>query len=89
MAVISTVVAKSGNTRAAALNLNAKAYEVRQTVAGIWDLKPCDTKPPPPSSTFQLDMKNQADESVVDGSDERVKVDDKHFMPGGKYRCML
>ena len=89
MAVINTLVAKSDNIRAAALNLNAKAFEARQTLAGIWDLKPTATAPPPPESTFQLDMKNPTDESVVGEGDERVKVEEKDFMPGGKYRCKL
>ena len=87
MAVINTLVAKSDNIRAAALNLNAKAFEARQTLAGIWDLKPTATAPPPPESTFQLDMKNATDESVVGEGDERVKVEEQDFMPGGKYRC--
>ena len=89
MAVINTLVAKSDNIGAAALNLNAKAFEARQTLAGIWDLKPTTTAPPPPESTFQLDMKNATDESVVGEGDERVKVEEKDFMPGGKYRCKL
>ena len=89
MAVIHTLVAKSDNIRAAALNLNAKAFEARQTLAGIWDLNPTATAPPPPESTFQLDMKNHIDESVVGEGDERVKVEEKDIMPGGKYRCKL
>ena len=87
MAIINTQVAKSNNVRAAALNLNAKAFEARQTLAGIWDLKPTNTAPPPPESTFQLDMRNHTDESMVGEGDERVKVSEEHFMPGGKYRC--
>ena len=89
MAVINTLVAKSDNIRAAALNLNAKVFEARQTLAGIWDLAPSTTTPPPPESTIQLDMKNPVDESVVGEGDERVKVQEKDFMPGGKYRCKL
>ncbi|KAL8729292.1 MAG: hypothetical protein Q9181_005046 [Wetmoreana brouardii] len=88
MAIIKNVVAKSNNTHAAALNLNAKTFELRQTLAGIWDLKPTATAPPPPQSSFQLDMKNHTDESVFGEGDERVKVDKKHFMPGGKYRSI-
>ncbi|KAL8705089.1 MAG: hypothetical protein Q9201_001772 [Fulgogasparrea decipioides] len=89
MAIIKNVVAKSNNTHAAALNLNAKTFELRQTLAGIWDLKPTATAPPPPESCFQLDMKNHTDESVFGEGDERVKVDEKHFMPGGKYRSIV
>ena len=86
MAVIKTAVAKSRDVKDAALNLNAKAYEVRRTLAAVWDLKPTAAKPPPPPEAFSLDMKNESGESVVEG-DERVKVDDVHFGPGGKYRC--
>ena len=86
MAVINTLVAKSKDVNAAALNLNAKAFEIRRTLAGIWDLKPCGTEVP--KDTIHLDMKNPTDESVIGEGDERVKVDEKHFMPGGKYRCL-
>lgn len=80
-------MAKSSDIHAAALNLNAKVSEVRQTLAGVWDLKPSATAPPAPESTFQLDMKNSSDESVFGEGDERVKVAEKDYMPGGKYRC--
>lgn len=86
MGVINTLVAKSVDTKAAALNLNAKANEVRQTIAGVWDLKPSSTTPP--ESAMNLDMKNDSTESVVEG-DERVKVQERDFQPGGKYRCTL
>lgn len=87
MAIISTQVAKSTDIRAAALNLNAKAFEARRTIAGIWDVKPSDAAPPAPESTFQLDMRNETHESIVGEGDERTKVATEHFMPGGKYRC--
>ncbi|KAL8825654.1 MAG: hypothetical protein Q9191_004279 [Dirinaria sp. TL-2023a] len=89
MTAINTLVAKSDNIRAAALNLNAKTFEARQTLAGIWDLKPTAIAPPPLESTFQLDMKNSIDESIIGEGDERVKVEEKHFMPGGKYRSIV
>ena len=85
MAVISTLVAKSEDTRAAALNLNAKAFEIRQTLAGVWDLKPSNDDVP--KDTLHLDMKNASHESVVGDNDERTKVNEQHYMPGGKYRC--
>ena len=86
MAIINNtpLVAKSTDIHAAALNLNAKAFEVRKTIAGVWDLKPTAAKAP--ESAFNLDMKNDSGESVVEG-DDRVRVDDKHFQAGGKYRC--
>jgi hypothetical protein len=88
MAIVSSIVAKSTNTSTAALNLNAKAYEVRQTVAGIWDLAATPAEALAPEATFQLDMKNESGESVIGENDERVQVPDQDFAPGGKYRCM-
>ena len=85
MAIINTLVAKSDNVNAAALNLNAKAFEIRRTLAGVWDLKP--STPEAPKNTFHLDMKNPSGESVLD-EDERLKVPEKDFLPGGKYRCL-
>ena len=85
MAIINTTVARSNNVRDAALNLNAKAFEFRQTLAGIWDLKPSASEAP--ESAFSLDMKNESGESVVGDGDERTKVHEKDFAPGGKYRC--
>ena len=87
MAIIKTSVAKSNDIRDAALNLNVKAYEVRRTLAAVWDVKPTQAKPPPPEAAFSLDMKNESSESVVGDSDERVQVAKTHFGPGGKYRC--
>lgn len=87
MAIINTTVAKSQNVKDAALNLNAKAFEVRRTLAAVWDLKSTGTQPPPPAETISLDMKNPGGESVV-GGDERVRVPDHDIAPGGKYRCM-
>ena len=110
MAIINTTVAKSRDVRDAALNLNAKAFEVRRTLAAVWDLKPTGAKPPPPEAAFSLDMKNESGEvgdhkilflhadlltpifpsqSVVGEGDERIKVNDVHFAPGGKYRCKI
>ncbi|MCJ1438955.1 hypothetical protein MMC27_008345 [Xylographa pallens] len=89
MAIVSTLVAKSRGVHDAALNLNAKAFELRQTLAGVWDLKPATTEAPDPKSTFQLDMKNDSGESVVGNEDERVKVETVHFAPGGKYRSIV
>lgn len=87
MAVINTTVARSRDVKDAALNLNAKAFEVRRTLAAVWDLKASAAEPPPTSEAFSLDMKNESHESVVGEGDERVKVADVHFAPGGKYRC--
>ena len=86
MAVMKTLVAQSNNIKDAALNLNAKAFEVRRTLAAVWDLKPTSAIPPSPEESITLDMKNDSGESVI-GDDERVKVDDVDFAPGGKYRC--
>lgn len=86
MAIINTLVAKSADVHAAALNLNEKAYQIRQTIAGVWDLKPTVSEAPESADAFSLDMKNDTHESVVDG-DERIKVLEDDFMPGGKYRC--
>ena len=86
MSDIKTAVAESHNTKDAALNLNLKAYEVRRTLAAVWDLKPTPAQPPSPEATFSLNMKNESQESVV-GDDERLLVDKAHFAPGGKYRC--
>ncbi|KAL9106121.1 MAG: hypothetical protein Q9227_008821 [Pyrenula ochraceoflavens] len=88
MAIINTVVAKSQDVKDAALNINAKAFEVRRTLAAVWDLKPTDSKPPIPAETLSLDMKNPGQESVV-GGDERVRVPDHDFAPGGKYRSIV
>ena len=87
MTVIKTSVAKSNNIKDAALNLNLKAYEVRRTLAAVWELDPTPAQPPPPEAAFSLDMRNEGAESVVGGSDERALVDKTHFAPGGKYRC--
>lgn len=87
MAVINTTVAKSRDVKDAALNLNAKAFEVRRTLAAVWDLKATAAKPPPPGAAASLDMRNESHESVVGEGDERIKVADVHFAPGGKYRC--
>ena len=89
MAIVKTTVAKSSDIQDAALNLNAKAYEVRRTLAAVWNLRSTGTQPPPPTQSFSLDMKNESGESVVGDGDERVKVDPAHFKPGGKYRCKL
>ena len=86
MTVINTLVARSNDIKEAALNLNAKTYETRQTLAGVWDLKPSDTEQAP-ESAISLDMKNDYGESVVGEDDERILVDDRDFAPGGKYRC--
>ena len=86
MSDIKTAVAKSHNIKDAALNLNLKAYELRRTLAAVWDLKPTLKQPPSPETTFSLDMKNEGYESVL-GDDERLLVDKVHFAPGGKYRC--
>ena len=88
MAIIKeSAVALSHDVRDAALNLNIKAFEIRRTLAAVWDLKPTRPQPPPPEAAFSLDMKNEGSESVVGEGDERVKVDNVHFAPGGKYRC--
>ena len=87
MALIKTSVAKSYDVKDAALNLNVKAYEVRRTLAAIWNVKPTRAQPPPPEAAFSLDMKNESSESVVGEGDERTLVDRVHFAPGGKYRC--
>ena len=86
MSIIKTTVAKSNDVKDAALNLNAKAYEVRRTLAAVWNLAPTRAQPPAPEATFSLDMKNESQESVS-GDDDRVMVDKIHFAPGGKYRC--
>lgn len=87
MTGIKTTVAKSHDVKDAALNLNVKAYEVRRTLAAVWDVEPTRAQPPAPEATFSLDMKNESSESVVGEIDERVLVDKIHFAPGGKYRC--
>lgn len=86
MSITNTLVAKSDNTSIAALNLNQKAFEIRQTIAGVWDLKPSTSEAPESASVSSLDMRNDSQESVL-GEDERIKVSAKDFMPGGKYRC--
>ena len=86
MTVINTLVARSNDLKESALNLNAKAYETRQTLAGVWDLELSDSAHAP-ESTFSLDMKNDSVESVVGEGDERILVDERDFAPGGKYRC--
>ena len=87
MAAIKTAVAKSNNTRDAALNLNVKAYEVRRTLAAVWEVEPTSAQPPAPESAFSLDMVNPSAESAIDEPDERMLVEKIHFAPGGKYRC--
>ena len=87
MTVIKTTVAKSKDVKAAALNLNVKAYEVRRTLAAVWNLGPTRAEPPAPEVASSLDMRNEGSEAVVGGGDERVLVDKMHFAPGGKYRC--
>lgn len=77
----------SHDVRDAALNLNLKAYEFRRTLAAVWNVKPTRAEPPPAEAAISLDMKNESIESVVGDGDERLKVDNIHFAPGGKYRC--
>ena len=89
MTVIKTTVAKSRDVKDAALNLNVKAYEVRRTLAAVWNLGPTRADPPAPEAAFSLDMRNEGSESVIGEGDERVLVDKMHFAPGGKYRCKL
>lgn len=86
MTIVKTAVAKSNDIKDAALNLNAKAYEVRRTLAAVWNLAPTRAQQPAPEATFSLDMKNESLESV-NGDDDRRLVDKIHFAPGGKYRC--
>ncbi|KAL9602705.1 MAG: hypothetical protein Q9219_001695 [cf. Caloplaca sp. 3 TL-2023] len=88
MAVLGYTVAKSHNVKEAALNLAAKANDVRQTTAAVWDMAPTAAQPPSPEATFSLNMTNDVDESVVEG-DERTLVDKIHFAPGGKYRSIV
>ena len=87
MSEVKTIVAKSQDVKDAALNLNVKAYEVRRTLVATWNLAPTQARPPSPEAAFSLDMKNDEQESMVGGSDERRLVDKVHFAPGGKYRC--
>lgn len=89
MATTKNTVAKSYDVRDAALNLAAKAYDVRRTVAAVWHVKPTAAHSPSPEATFSLDMTNHSEESVVDGNDERVLVDKANFAPGGKYRSIV
>ena len=88
MTMIKTTVAKSNDIKDAALNLNVKAYEVRRTLAAVWNLQSTRAQPPALEATFSLNMKNESSESVI-GEDDRVIVDKIHFAPGGKYRCKL
>ena len=87
MTVIKTTVAKSNDVQDAALNLNFKAYELRRTLAAVWNLQSTSAQSPAPEATFSLDMKNEGPESVVGDGDDRVLVDQIHFAPSGKYRC--
>lgn len=87
MTIIKTTVAKSRDVKDAALNLNLKAYEVRRTLAAVWDVAPTRSQPPPPEAAFSLDMKNEGSESVIGEEDGRLLVEQTHFAPGGKYRC--
>ena len=83
-----TAVTLSKNAREAALNLNAKAFEVRQPVVGIWELAPTGAEPPPAESIGFFDVwDSEKTESVIGEGDERVLVAQKDFAPGGKYRC--
>ena len=86
MAIIKDADVGSANVQGEAL----KVGEVQKyTNAAVWDLKSTEAMAPSPESTIVLHLKNPEPtlESVVDGGDERVKVDARHFAPGGKYRC--
>ncbi len=87
MTDLKTTVAKSQDVKDAALNLNVKAYEVRRTLAAVWNVQSTRAQPPSPEAIFSLDMKNESSESIVGEEDDRVLVDKSHFAPGGKYRC--
>lgn len=63
----------------------ATKNKITDTVVPIWDLKITDAKVPPKTECFLAT--NPGQESVVGGSDERIKVPAEDFMPGGKYRC--
>lgn len=88
MTVVKATVAKSKDVKDAALNLNVKAYEVRRTLAAVWNLESTRAEVPAPEATFSLNMRNEGSESVV-GEDDRVLVDKMHFAPGGKYRSIV
>ena len=61
--------------------------------AAVWDLKSASSlsrTPPPPESMVVIDLRNPEppEDNIFLAVDERTKVDEKHFGPGGKYRCM-
>ena len=85
-----TRVAYSANVEEAAFNLNAKANELGNTIAGVWNLKPTDNNAAP-ESAFAHNPTNDLRESKIGQPDQdgRKKVDESDFMQGGKYRCKL
>ena len=87
MPIIDTLVNKSNDTKDAALNLNAKTFELRRTLAAVWDLNPTTSDLPSQHSTFSHDPGNEPSESYFAPSDERVRVQPHEFAPDGRYRC--
>lgn len=85
---IETTVAKSLNITDASLNLKARAHEVRQTLAAVWNVQPTPAQPPKPEAAFSLNMINGGEENISN-QDGRLLVDKVHFAPRGKYRCKL
>lgn len=79
-------VAVSHDIREAALNLNAKAFQLRTTLAAVWDFNTGRVQSLAPESAESFGAVNPGAESVV-GTDDRKKVDKAHYAPGGKYRC--
>ena len=70
-----------------ALSINAATNELRQTIAGVWDMAKTGAQPPSKSEMTVLKRVNPGQESVVEG-DDRQLVAAEHFAPGGKYRGM-
>lgn len=87
MPIIDTLVSKSNDTKHAALNLNAKTFQLRRTLAAVWDLDPSTADLPSQESTLSLDSANEPSDTSFASSDGRVKVQPHDLAPEGRYRC--
>jgi hypothetical protein len=70
---------------AGAINTAATVHQLSDTIVGLWDLKETDGNTP--ENVVHLPYSNGRDENVVNPVDGRNLVDEKDYMPGGKFRC--
>ncbi|KAF2805958.1 uncharacterized protein BDZ99DRAFT_479970 [Mytilinidion resinicola] len=86
MPFINSRVDQSHDILSSASNLQKKDFELRNLVAGVWDLASAEEEPP--AEAQWMKSINPGSESVV-GEDERTPVKPEDYAPGGKYRSIV